>query len=469
MNDKGNGAIAAPPTANGFEMSRAERLSYSSFFLGQNIFYYIIVGFFGVYLLEVGLNPIWVGIIMLVPKIWDAVNDPILGIIIDKISIRDNKYIPWIRMAVFFTPIITVFMFFIPVSLDLWARAVWAITGFVLWSTAYSLGDVPAYALITATTSNNDERAAVQSWSRLFASVGIAFTYLALPQLYPKIGWGISIIIVAALAALTMIPVCFKARERIKFSKADAPSFGDIFHQLALNKYLFVYVGGNLIGGIFNAITIITPIFCTYLLGDAGVATYMSAAMLVPTLIVAPFVGKMLKKIDKKALFNISSLLSLIIGIPMAFLNYSDITLIVIFCFIRGLAGAPAGILCFQFTPDCVEYGTYKTGKRAESVTFSLQTFIANLSGALSSALIMFAIGLAGFNKDLGIAQPNYAQIMIVGFLTWIPAIGILAQVLLMTFLYKLTDSDVSTMIKYNNAQISREECDGRLSFLKKR
>ncbi len=92
-----------------------ERMSYAGFFLGQNIMYMTVMSFLTVYYTNVaGIDPLKVGTLFLVARIWDAINDPILGVIVDKANFKSGKFIPWVRTAVIFLPIAFLALFFAP-------------------------------------------------------------------------------------------------------------------------------------------------------------------------------------------------------------------------------------------------------------------------------------------------------------------------------------------------------------------
>ena len=131
----------------------------------------------------------------------------------------------------------------------------------------------------------------------------------------------------------------------------------------------------------------------------------------------------------------------------------------------RGIGLGGTTVLGFLFTPDCVEYGHYKTGSRNEGMCFSLQTFISKLVSAIVTSLSMVVIGALGFNSAN--VTPEGKNGVWLTF-TVLSAVG--AFIALPIFLcgYKLRDKDVRLMALCNNGEISREECESRLSDLKK-
>ena len=93
----------------------SERVSYWTYFVGQNIYYNITAAFISTYLAMQGISLAKVALVLLIVKIWDAVNDPIFGYIFDKIKFKNGlKSLPWLRIATGLIPIVTIFLFSIP-------------------------------------------------------------------------------------------------------------------------------------------------------------------------------------------------------------------------------------------------------------------------------------------------------------------------------------------------------------------
>ena len=95
----------------GWCATKFERFTYVLFFAGQLIFNTLVGSFILTYLLNLGVNEVLAGSILLVPKIWDAVNDTLFGFIIDKVRFRKGRFLPWIRISSFLMPLSVIFLF----------------------------------------------------------------------------------------------------------------------------------------------------------------------------------------------------------------------------------------------------------------------------------------------------------------------------------------------------------------------
>lgn len=110
------------------------------------------------YFTDVGITPAAVAVVALITKIWDAVNDPIFGALMDKIRFKKGKFIPWLRISMIVTPLSTILVFAIPAGIPMWGKILWATVAYMLWDTAYTICDVPIYGLVTTITGDQAER-----------------------------------------------------------------------------------------------------------------------------------------------------------------------------------------------------------------------------------------------------------------------------------------------------------------------
>ena len=203
-----------------WQTDKAERSSYYTYFFGQNMIYNMIAAYLTTFLLLIGVDPVKSAAVMLAVKVWDAVNDAIFGVIFDKIQFKSGKkYIPWLKIACALTPAATIAIFVIPSGASETVKLVWFAIAYIIWDTAYTLCDVPAFGIITSMTSNIEERNTILSLKGITAGIGSALTTVLVSVLISEfigLGYGWVSIIVAVVAMATMIPICTKCQERNK-------------------------------------------------------------------------------------------------------------------------------------------------------------------------------------------------------------------------------------------------------------
>ena len=459
--------------------TKKERLSYWTYFIGQNIYYNITAAFISTYLAMQGINLAKVAVVLLIVKIWDAVNDPIFGFIFDKVKFKNGlKSLPWLRLATALIPVVTIILFSIPSGLTETGKLVWFGVAYLLWDTVYTLTDVPAYAMLNTMTDNLTERNTLLSINRVFSGAGVAIYGVVLPLLISEsVGMSASmaVAILAVFSALTMVPLCLNCKERNYKPEQEDENFSprQMFSYLRSNKYLLIYYGGYMATDALKTFNAVLLFASFYLFGNSLFAIVLNVLNMVPGVFAAMLMPTILKRFDKfKTLFWMN-LLCVALGLVIYFIGYDRQGLFLTLTCIRTIPMSIVGILAFMFTPDCAEYGEYKSGISAKGITFAIQTFSVKITGAVSSSLALFLLGLFGWISveaesfeqlaAMNIQQSAAALIGLWIVYALVPVIGMIIS----TFFYlgyKLNDKDVQIMAKCNSGEITREKAQQLLS-----
>jgi len=443
--------------------TRGERYTYVLYYFGQLIFYMIVTSFLQLYLTNIAIPAAIIGTIFIVAKVWDAINDPIFGVIVDKVNLKKGKYIPWLRISVFAIPITTILIFCIPSSLSLQVKIILAVATYVLWDTSYTLADVPIYALPTAMTSNISERDKMYINSKFTAFIGGLLATIAVPIFFPIIGWPATIIILSILGFLTTFPIAFKAKERF-FTEVSNPSFMDLLRYLVRNKYLLVYHGALILVSLSNTASPVQSFFAIHNLGGTEYISIIALVATVPMILAVFLARPLLNKFDKVHIAIFCILAAPIMGIIMYFVGYGNLLVLYGMIAIRSIFGAMSVVLVAMFSADCAEFGNYVTGDRAQGVAFSIQTFTAKITAALSSAICMFLLGILGFIEGENVQQSASTISAIWSLYTWVPIFTAVLAAGLLAFGYKLRQKDVALMILVNKGELTRDEAAGKMS-----
>lgn len=469
-----------------WQTNKTERKSYYTYFFGQNMIYNMIAGYLSVFLLLIGINPVKSAAVMLAVKVWDAVNDAIFGVIFDKIKFRSNqKYIPWLKIACAATPVATIAIFIIPTAASETVKLIWFALAYVIWDTAYTVCDVPAFGIITAMTSNIEERNTILSLKGITGGIGSALTTVLVSVLiseYVGLGYGSVSVIVAIVALATMFPVCKYCQERNKTTDEEQFTVRKMIKYVISNKYLLIYYLGYIFysgAQTYNALHMITA----YYIYENSLASLITGTVAaIPQLFMALLVPKIIRKIDKTKLFAISAVATVLLSFLIIPTRNSFILFVVTFM-LRSIPLGIVGVLSFTFTPDCAEYGQYTTGTEAKGITFAIQTFAVKLAAAISGSLGLALLGIFGFKTEFeinGIKQEvsNFADLEAINAISqqtsealdglWftyniVPIIGLVIALIIWSF-YKLNDKDVQVMADYNVGKITKDEAEKLLS-----
>ncbi len=439
-----------------------ERLSYWIYFGGQNMFYGLVAINMQIFFSDAGITATAIAAIMFFTKLWDAVNDPLLGIIVDKVHFKSGRFLPWLRISLPMITVSSIFFFFLPVQVSPAVKIVWATVAYVAWSMSYTLCDVPIFVLPTSMTDNIEERSQLLTTGRFFAMVGITGTCMVLPMLQARMGWLAVGLLFTAIAAVVMLPLLITGKERYVARKEESISLKQMFKYVSKNKFLLIFYCALLLSGLLNFMQYVQIYLARICLGNQDYASVISMILMIPLVVSGIMVPVILRKVDKYNFYIFSNIAAALLGIILYFVGYSNLTFFYIMLLIQGFFTGANNILLFTFTPDCIEYGTYHTGERAEGVAASVQTFFSKLIGSVSGPIAMLILSGFGFIEGENAVQPASVTGGLWLLYTVFPAVGMLLAVAVLRF-YKLRSADVQFMARYNNKEISKDEAESHL------
>lgn len=450
--------------SEGFHVGKKEKFNYALCFFGQNIFYGLVGVNVQVLFSDVGITAASVALILLITKIWDAVNDPLFGILIDKIKFKKGgRFMPWLRISVPCIALTSIFLFALPTGAPVGLKVLWAIIGYIAWDMSYTLCDVPLFVLPTSMTDNIKERTGILAFGRYMGTFGILLAIMLLPMVQARLGWMMTGLAYSLLGLAFMLPAIFSVKERHIVRPEKDVKLSDMAKFVLKNKYLLIFYIGLFLSFVTNFGMTLSIFFARYNLGNQDMGTFISMATMIPTLIIGAFIPMIVKRIDKFVLFVCANIIVASIGVLRFFIGYSDFTLFLVFAIIQGIFSSATAILVFMFTPDCLEFGTYHTGERAEGIAASVQTFFVKLTGSLAGPLVMLILAAFGFISGDTATQPDSALQGIWLSMTVFPAIGVLLAAAVWSR-YKLRDKDVQVMAEYNSGRITKAQADAKLA-----
>ncbi|MBT9671960.1 hypothetical protein GPK34_07960 [Secundilactobacillus kimchicus] len=459
------------------QTSAPERFSFWSYFTGQAMVQTILTNFIATYLMLNGIPLEHIALSMFAVKLWDIVNDTFFGVVFDKIKFKSgHRSIPWIRLTLVLLPVMTVVVYQIPDGLTPTGKLIWFIVTYVLWDSAYTVSDVPIYNLVTMMTTNLNERNSILSLARLFALIGAFITGMLTPILVSErvgFSFGNTAIVVALLAALTMIPIAFSAQERVH-PKGENQRYGlkQIGDSVRKNKYLSRFYLGYIAAGV-SLTNAPLDLFVSYFL--FGSALFSSIALIVssvPIGLMSVLMGTILKHVDKFKLYYWSNVAFMVLGVVVYLGGWHSAVLYLV---LLGLRSIPQGIvltLNLTFTPDIVEYGHFVTKKDIRGIAFAIQSFAAKFI-TLAQPLALLVLSLFPWQTTQAGSFSELARDHIVQTLpalnglwitaTLVPVVGTLIA-LIPYSRYHLHDKDVQLMARANAGEIAREEAVAGLS-----
>lgn len=443
-------------------ITRKERWSYFGFSFGQIIFYTTMASFVQIFMTDRGIPAAAVGAILLIARIWDAVNDPMFGVIVTRMNLKSGKYKPWLKLAPGLIFAATILLFALPENLPSGIKIAWGGIFYICWGMSYTVSDVPYFSVVSVMSGQVAERDHVMSRGRLFTMLGSALVTVIMPVLYPKTGWFFAAACMAAAALLFMQPFGFAAQERFAPSTA-AVTLKDIFTTLFGNRYLFILCIGLLVGNITNTTTTISGYFAIYNLGGADKIPLITTIPLLCSVVFVGFVPALIKRFDKYHIYLACFLAAIISSGAIYLTGYNNLPLFIGLSMVRTTAIMFLNTFIALFIVDCAEYSRYKTGKDVTAASISLQTFTTKAVSAISAAVGMGVLGAVGFVDGADALQPQIVTDTLFFLISIAPVIGLIPGFLILLFGYKLRDRYVQTMAQVNRGELRREEAEAIL------
>ncbi len=450
---------------SGFMTSRRERAMYCLFFLGQNILWGF-AGYIEPFLTDIGLAAFTAGVLLVLPKLWDAINDMFFGYLMDRISFKNGqKFLPWVRIGTMAIGLTTIALFAIPQGMTSGVKIAWFLIAYILFDISYTVLDAPAYALTTVMTSNVEERTSIIAGSKLWGMVGGVVATLLVPVIRPKLGWFAACVVFVAVSVAMMIPMLFSSKERQRAAAEiqENPGFKEIFVYLRRNKYLIVTLFAMLLLGIASLEQKMAIYMARICLGDEGKAILVTGGASAAVILVSIVVPMLARKWDKCHVLCAGLAFAIVMDIVTFFVGYNNMILVTVCTMLKCTGFGFWSVVIYMMVADTVEYGTYKTGTRAAGISFSLQTFVAKLKNGIIGTVMLWSLASVGFVEGENAVQPAGVAEGVWGVFCLLPAAGFAIALAVLLLFYKLRSKDVQIMAMYNNGQIGKDEAEDRL------
>ena len=364
----------------------------------------------------VGLNPFFVGNLFLVARVWDAVNDPMMGFMVDNTRTRWGKFRPWILIGTLLNAVIMIFMFRNP-NLEGVSLYVYYSVVYILWGMTYTVMDIPYWSMLPSLSSTQKERESMSVIPRIFASsawllmgaFGIATrNYLGNgdeAKGYSSMAVVISVIFIATILVTVLFVKDRSSLEAAEGKKAQRTSLKDAIHVITANDQLKVYIGVvlayNLLVQLAGGMAMY---YFKYVTGDENLFPYFTTAASVAemgALFIFPIFSRFM---NKKKVFAIASFTPAIglIGLLVAGAVIPTNIPVIIICglFYKFGSGLTLGATTVMLA-DVIDYGEVTLGTRNESIVASFQTLLVKTASAVAGWLIGVGLTISGYVENV--------------------------------------------------------------------
>ncbi len=362
-----------------------------------------------------GLNA-WYSLLIIILQAWDAINDPLIGSIVDadRHQYKRNKFLQYIWVGSIGL-IVGGALCFLPFpKAPLAAKIVIFMAGYIIWDAFYTVANVPYGSLLSIISKDPADRASLSAWRSVGSIVGNMLPMVILPFLIYKDDGTLNgpMVFVAALVMGILGFICFqfmiknttiRVDTEVKVSE-DAPKF-NVFKAMGNFVKNRPAVGATVAAmgmfiGMQGATTAVSVVFQRYY-QNAQISGVVQMFAMIPVMVFTPLARKMVTKYGKKELAMVGSIVS-IIGAAGLFIITPDNTtldlIIYIVCqLIYSLGMGIYSTVSWAMMGDAIDYNQWKTGKREEGVVYSLHSFFRKLAQGVGPALALLVMQGMGY------------------------------------------------------------------------
>ncbi len=448
-------------------MKLSEKIGYGFGDMSSSMFWKLFSYFLPFFYSNVfGLSLADAGVLMLVTRIWDAVSDPMMGIISDRTKTRWGKYRPYLLFFALPFAVCGILLFTTPEN----GKTVWAYVTYLLMMTVYTGINVPYGSLLNVMTADSDEKSVLSSYRMFFAYGGsfiALFAWEPLCNMFDKgrvavegagglasistspAAWNKAMIIIATCCFILFILSFLLTKEHVK--SESTVSVGKDLKLLLKNKPWWILIGAALASNLFNTVrgTTTAYFFADYIQKIVEMAPQwaflVSASIFLSIGEIANMVGvviavPMSKHLGKKSTYMIS--MAVLIGLSIAFF------------FLPATAGGYWAMLAFQilisvFTgiisplvwsmyADVADYSELKDGTASTGLIFSSASMAQKFGGAFGGSAVMWLLAAFGYSTVAGAVQTETAILGLRILMSWVPA-AVAALSILVVWFYPLT------------------------------
>lgn len=457
-----------------------EKIGYGVGAVGLDLSYGMFYSFLAYYLSSVlGLQEAFLLILTPLARIWDGINDPMMGTIVDNTKTKFGKYRPWIVIGAASNAIVLTLLF-TSFGMSGTKLYIYIAVMYILWGMTNTMADIPYWSMVPSFTNDPGDRNMISTVARTFSGIGQGIITILTPIILPLLSDGITtekgysasgfsrwaFICSIALVALAVICVLATKERNVVYGEKKKFSLKQIFTVIKENDQLVIFMIFAMLSNAGWYLTSGTAVYYfSDVLGDPKAQSLFSTIGAVGSalgLLVIPILSKWL---TKKAIYQVTLIIS-IVGYVMMYVfgPVLKMTLLMDISYIISSIGIGAMFVSQTiFLADIVDYGEYKSGHRSESITFSMKGFLQKMAYTIQTIIMFGGLGLVNYNEQITSASKAINDVTkgTIGFIAFgVPALLIAASLIVFTKKFKLYGNLAQEVHDYISAKRAAEKAE---------
>ena len=427
------------------KLSIKEKVGYGLGDFAANIVFQTVMIFLMYYYTDIfGIPAAAVGTLFLVSRIWDAVNDPLMGALADRTKSKHGKFRPWIKWTAIPFGVMAVLMFTTP-DFSVQGKIIYAYATYILMMMIYTANNIPYGALSGVMTSDSVERTSLNSYRFVLGqSAALMVQALTLPLIAffgagdKAVGYQMTMGLFALIAIGMFYVTFYNTKERIEPVQTDPTPLKDDLKDLFSNRpWMILFVMG-LVTFIFLSLRIAVGLYYfQYYVGDEGLFSMFAVLGTIGLIIGIPLSKPLTKKFGKRNTYIASNILSGITVLALFLPGPNDYFIAYALSALIGFFNGPGVPILWAMYADTADYSEWKYGRRATGIVFSAATFGQKFGWGIGGAITGWLLAL--FNYAPNTVQSDETIFGIKLMLSIIPGILMILSAGFL-FFYDLTE-----------------------------
>ena len=462
------------------KLSGGEKFAYGIGAVGKDMVYMLSASYILYYYQDImGVSAVAMGIILFVARVFDAFNDPIMGVLVAKTKTRWGKFHPWVVVGTVLNAIVLYLMFAAPPTLSGSGLVAYAATTYILWGVTYTMMDIPYWSMVPAFTESGREREGLSALARSCAGVGSAIisiiTVLSVSALgkmaggttgtdIERLGYKYFALCIAVLFVIFTTITCAKIKEKSSVEMQTA-SVKEMFKALVQNDQAMTMVVAIVM--INTALYITSNLVIYFFKYDFSPAqwqanytlfnTFGGGFQILAMMILFPLLRKFMNTMKIFYVSFTMAMVGYVILLGIAFSGTQQVYLLLIPAFLIMSAIGMLNVIVTVFLANTVDYGELRNHRRDESVICSMQTFVYKLASGIAALAASLVISIFHIQKDetaeVLTAIDASSRIGLRMCMTLIPIVVLIIGLIVFRKHYILTDEKLEEI----NAQLKAE------------
>ena len=438
-----------------YKTTLRQKLGYGVGAIGLDLSYGLFYSYLSYYLSSVlGIKEAFLLLLTPLARIWDGVNDPIMGTVVDSTKTKMGKYRPWILIGAASNAVV-LSLLFTSFGMSGTKLYIYIAVMYILWGMTNTMADIPYWSMVPSFTNDPQDRNLIATIARTFSGLGQGLITVLTPLILPLLSSGITTdkgysasgfskwAIICGILLVIFSSICvLSTKERHVIYNKEKFSFKQMFKVIAGNDQLIVFMIFAMISNAGWYLTSGTAVYYfTDVLGKSTAQSMFSMIGAVGSaagLLVIPILEKFL---SNRKIYQISLSMA-ILGYVLMFIfgPVLKITIALDISYIIASIGIGSMFVAQTvFLADIVDYGEYKTGSRNESITFSMKGFLQKMAYTIQTIFLFGGLGIMGYNSQITTGSINEATKNAIGIICFgIPPILILISLIVFSTKFKL-------------------------------